>query len=432
MLVSVGYTPKSKNVLQTILENHFADFEACYEEKYAKQYRNFKLEMIADKVHRFLECGDYTKGVAKITCENPECKHKYFLPFSCKSWFLCPSCHEKRLLLFSERMNQEILLLLPHRQFVFTIPKMLRPFFRFNQGLFAEISKLISTLISNFYNHVSGERLDSGIIISYQTYGDFLRFNPHWHCIVLEGGVNNEGKFCHLPIKDTAKLCELFRRKVIHLLFKKGLLDEPKANMLLSWKNSGFSVDNSVLILPHDENARENISQYITRHPASLKKIIYEKTKGRVLYHTQYNLYFKENLKLFEASDFIAELTQHIPPKHKHYVRYYGLYSSRGKGKTRAEGRLNHLLPQGFMKAKDPQAVSLIFTDDTPGKKTQRSVWARLIQKVFEVDPLSCPHCGYEMAIKSFIFDHAELERIVAWIGHTQKPPPIKKLLKIG
>jgi hypothetical protein len=75
----------------------------------------------------------------------------------------------KTTAVFSERMNQEILLHLPHRKFVFTLLKMIRPYFRFNKGLFAEISKLISTLISSFYNHVSGERLDSGIVISYQT-----------------------------------------------------------------------------------------------------------------------------------------------------------------------------------------------------------------------------------------------------------------------
>ena len=54
----------------------------------------------------------------------------------------------------------------------------------------------------------------------------------------------------------------------------------------------------------------------------------------------KYNEYWKENMKLFKADDFIAELTQHIPPKHKHLIRYYGLYSSRTKGKANKEGSL--------------------------------------------------------------------------------------------
>ncbi|HEB32289.1 MAG TPA: hypothetical protein ENI15_15675 [Spirochaetes bacterium] len=31
--------------------------------------------------------------------------------------------------------------------------------------------------------------------------------------------------------------------------------------------------------------------------------------------------------KLFKAADFIAKLTLHIPPKHKHLIRYYGVNS---------------------------------------------------------------------------------------------------------
>ncbi|MCK4798558.1 MAG: hypothetical protein KAT05_14345 [Spirochaetes bacterium] len=40
-----------------------------------------------------------------------------------------------------------------------------------------------------------------------------------------------------------------------------------------------------------------------------------------VLYHTKYKEFWKENLKLFTANDFIAELTAHIPPKLTAYTR---------------------------------------------------------------------------------------------------------------
>ena len=39
-----------------------------------------------------VECGDYSKGIARIKCTNPECGYEFFRPFSCKSWYLCPSC----------------------------------------------------------------------------------------------------------------------------------------------------------------------------------------------------------------------------------------------------------------------------------------------------------------------------------------------------
>ena len=68
------------------------------------------------------------------------------------------------------------------------------------------------------------------------------------------------------------------------------------------------------------------------RPPVSLKKIHYEGFKGRVLFNTHYNEYFKKNVHMFNAIDFLAELTQHIPPKGVQLIRRYGLYSSRTKG----------------------------------------------------------------------------------------------------
>jgi hypothetical protein len=81
-------------------------------------------------VEKFILRGDYTQGAARIQRTNPDCKYEYFRPFSCKSFYFCPSCSQKRTLLFSEYMNERLLLALPHRQFVFTFPEHLRSYFR--------------------------------------------------------------------------------------------------------------------------------------------------------------------------------------------------------------------------------------------------------------------------------------------------------------
>jgi len=51
-------------------------------------------------------------------------------------------------------------------------------------------------------------------------------------------------------------------------------------------------------------------------------------SSGRVLYYTAYNPYFRTNAKLFSATDFIAELLQHLPGCRARLIRRYGLYSS--------------------------------------------------------------------------------------------------------
>ncbi|MBN2534397.1 MAG: transposase [Spirochaetales bacterium] len=77
----------------------------------------------------------------------------------------------------------------------------------------------------------------------------------------------------------------------------------------MCWKNSCFSIDNSVRIFGSNDKAKENLAQYIARCPVSLEKIKYEPFHGKVLFKTpKYNDYFKEDFRTFNALDFIAEV----------------------------------------------------------------------------------------------------------------------------
>jgi ribosomal protein S27E len=72
-------------------------------------------------------------GFARIRC--PDCHAEHLLMFSCRTRGFCPSCHAKRLEEWGEWMREELLLDVPHRQVVFTIPRMLRIFFKYNRRL---------------------------------------------------------------------------------------------------------------------------------------------------------------------------------------------------------------------------------------------------------------------------------------------------------
>ena len=141
--IAGAYIPRGRNALHTIFEKHFQDFCNTYDETYADRYGKYRLDRIMEIGEHFLTCGDYMQGIARIRCTNPECGHDYFRPFSCKGFYLCPSCSQKRSLLFAEHLAEEVLLNLPHRQFVFTYPKCLRVFFRHDRKLFGEVSRLI-------------------------------------------------------------------------------------------------------------------------------------------------------------------------------------------------------------------------------------------------------------------------------------------------
>jgi hypothetical protein len=84
-------------------------------------------------------------------------------------------------------------------------------------------------------------------------------------------GFDNEGDLIYIPFSDLKKMTEYFRRKVVNLFLKDDMINKDFARNLLSWKNSGFSIDNSVQILT--DKARINLSEYISRAPFSLKKL---------------------------------------------------------------------------------------------------------------------------------------------------------------
>ena len=88
--------------------------------------------------------------------------------------------------------------------------------------------------------------------------------------------------------------------------------------------------------------------------------------------------------------DFLAEFTQHIPVKRSHLIRYYGWYSNKSRGMRRkAAGSIEE--SSDTVDAEEP----------SPSRSSQS--WAMLIKHVYEVDPLSCPQCGGQMAVVTFI-----------------------------
>jgi len=95
---------------------------------------------------------------------------------------------EMSSLLFGEYLKDELLLRLPHRHMVFTLPKLLRIFLKNDKALFSELSRMIFSLINNFYSLAAGRTIITGCVLCYQSFGDLLRHNSHYHGVFLDGG----------------------------------------------------------------------------------------------------------------------------------------------------------------------------------------------------------------------------------------------------
>ena len=75
-----GYVPRAQNLLQHIFIQHFPAFVDSYDERYAEQYGKFGLERIEEVARHFIIRGDYSHGIARIRCTDPECGHDFLSP----------------------------------------------------------------------------------------------------------------------------------------------------------------------------------------------------------------------------------------------------------------------------------------------------------------------------------------------------------------
>ena len=160
-----------------------------------------------------LECGILHNGFARVRCK--DCGHEYLLAFSCKRRQLCPSCHQKRVVEFVEWLCEEVIKAVPHRHFIFSIPKILMRYFLYDRRLLSELSRCAWDYLKVFLQIVvPDEDAVTGAVIAMQTFGDFLGFNPHCHVLCTDGGFYRKGMFRVAPWFIPKDLEKLFRYKV--------------------------------------------------------------------------------------------------------------------------------------------------------------------------------------------------------------------------
>jgi len=87
----------------------------------------------------------------------------------------------------------------------------------------------------------------------------------------------------------------------------------------------------------------------------------------------------------------------HIPGRYEHTVRYYGYFSNKSRGMRK--------------KADADDTILTILPNETSYSEARQN-WARLIQKIYEVDPLVCPKCQGQMKIISIIDDFEIIDKI--------------------
>ena len=425
---SVGvYRPRQvlESDFHRLVREHVDEFRAVYADRYARKYGHWR--PVFDKaVRRFLKCGDIQHGFARVRC--PDCRHEFLVAFSCKQRCICPSCSQKRTLLFGMHVAEDVCLDVPHRQFVWTLPKRLRVFFRYHRALLGRLPALAWQSIVQTYRALLGETATPGAVFAIQTFGQLIHYHPHIHALVTDGAFTPDGHFIPLPANlGHEPFLRIWENNVFSLLLEENRIEPAVVRRIRSWRHSGFNVDRSVRLAAGDRAGAERLAQYMARSPFSLARLVRIGPDGQVIYRAEKDhpqrfpalhsaeLFpgIKRNFQIFQPLDFLAAIFQHIPDKGEHPIRYYGYYSNKARG----------------MRAK--QARAAVAPDDqppTPAKHAplDRRRWAMLIKKIYHADPLRCPHCGGTMKVIAVIEAHQGdvIRKILQHCGLWHDPPP--------
>ena len=376
------------------------DLEYVWEERFQQQYGFLRSEAL-QVLDQYLNCGLLEHGAARVYCDS--CRHSLLVAFSCKKRGVCPSCSAKRAVKFAEHLYHEVLEDVPTRHVVFSIPKRLRPYFRYDRKLCGILFRAAWRSLSECLRMDDAE---PALVLTLQTAGEALNWNPHLHGMLADGVFLGDSTFKPFSEINLGAIQDRFCELVLSEFAKRELITDEVMSQVLSQEHTGFSV---WLGDPfQDEQSDKFVARYVERGPLSLDKL--SMVDDLVVYTTKDGLTHE-----FDALQFLALLSSHIPNTYESITRYYGWYSCRKRGERK---KLT------IIKEAD------VTTEQLPEQRCQPSSdWARCIKQVYEVDPLECPKCKGQMRIVAFVQDPQAITKIMQSLGLPDytAPPPLPK-----
>ena len=241
---------------------------------------------------------------------------------------ICSCCGKRYTDQWADRLSNKVAKNIVHRHFTFSLPIELREQIKQNRYLQKIISDSAYETIKIMFSKSLKRNVLPGVIGVVHPFGKSLTFNPHVHCIVTEGGYDNQGKFISLgKYISYDGFHKKWQYEVLNALKK--YLPREFIDLLFDKYPNGFVA----YLKPERIISSKRLAQYIgryVRHPAiaNSRIIAYNKEAVKFYYKDHED---KIHYKIKLADDFISAIIQHIPDKNFRLVRYYGSYSRRKK-----------------------------------------------------------------------------------------------------
>ena len=344
-------------------------------------YSPIHWDSIVENVKKMLMCRDPSNGYAEYIC--PCCFEKKKVPFTCKSRF-CTSCGKVYIDKWVDKTVNDIFDV-PHRHLVYTIPEQLRGVIFIDRSTIKIMMDCASKTALEVLQSRGTDAIP-GILAIVHTFGRDLKFNPHVHMLMTEGGLTSKHQWLDIPFLPYG----LLRKK-----WQYYLLTELKAKLPKTRENSkfidylfkrnikGFYV-NGESKMTSARYAARYIGRYMARPALAEHKIIRYDGKMVTFWYIDHKTKSKVTKKL-EAKTFIKLLIDHIPLKGFKMVRYYGLYARRSKS----------ISIKILQVCKRFAQMSFDFITNDSHSLT----WRQRMIKSFGKDPLLCSKCNKEMLL---------------------------------
>ena len=234
-----------------------------------------------------------------------------------------------------------------------------------------------------FFNLNKSMNFTPGFIMVLHTFGRDLKWNPHIHCLISEGGYSDNGFWRNVHHFNYAFLRNSFRTALLNELEAKigPSFKKQKARCYKEHKD-GFYVyakpnkcDPSTVL--------KYIGRYLGRPVIATSRIDSYDGDFVTFHYNRHedNKYVEETIPVME---FIQRLIRHIPEKHYKMIRYGGIYARHreiNKKLHRAISREKHHFYRTFHQ------------------------WRTAILSSFGYDPLKC-ECGTTMLFLELYFNH--------------------------
>ena len=359
------------NVLQEIFTDYYEEI------KYTLHPRASEME----NIEKMINCGDPAFGGAMYGC--PHCGKLKFVPFRCHSRF-CPTCGNKYAMDRTTSMSFK-LVNVPHRHCVFTIDENLREYFLKDRSLLDCLFHSVNNVISRmFFTMNKSKNFVPGFIMVLHTFGRDLKWNPHIHCLISEGGHSDNGFWRNIHHFNFTYLRNAFRTALLNEMQNKlgPSFKKVKSRCYTDHKHGFYVYAEDKKCDPN--TAAKYIGRYLGRPVIATSRI--DKYDGEyVTFH--YNRH--EDDKYIEetvpAMDFIKRLIRHIPEKHFKMIRYGGIYARHRD----TDSNLRRVI------SKEKHHFYCSF------KK-----WRTAILSSFGYDPLQCPGCKHQMEFLELYYNH--------------------------